>query len=201
LQEVPDKLKDILIKCAPEFSKAAAKYTPPSMGKNSIEKKYYSRPYIVLIRLIRGGYKGMKATDEDVRQFKAGMIYKVLNTKSGVPKGTALAYCKRKSDLRRLTKIETRGLSRVMWGTDLPVIGEQIPPSISRLLRKSPQLNRVDLNKIDFDEKSTEVTLNIENKVAKIESYAKIAENQGYKKIMSAIMRELKKLVDKKEEL
>jgi hypothetical protein len=36
LKEVPEAMKDILIETAPVFSKAAAKYTPPSMGKNSI---------------------------------------------------------------------------------------------------------------------------------------------------------------------
>jgi len=31
LKEIPEQIEDILIKSAPEFSKAAAKYTPPEM--------------------------------------------------------------------------------------------------------------------------------------------------------------------------
>ena len=54
LKEVPEAMKEILIETAPEFSKAAAKYTPPSMGKGSIQKKYFERPVLVLARLING---------------------------------------------------------------------------------------------------------------------------------------------------
>ena len=54
LKEVPDAMQQIFIETAPEFSKAAAKYTPPSMGKGSIQKKYFERPVLVLARLING---------------------------------------------------------------------------------------------------------------------------------------------------
>lgn len=54
LKEVPEALQEILVETAPEFSKAAAKYTPPSMGKGSIQKKYFERPVLVLARLING---------------------------------------------------------------------------------------------------------------------------------------------------
>lgn len=54
LKEVPEAMQEILIETASEFSKAAAKYTPPCMGKNSIQKKYFERPVLVLARLING---------------------------------------------------------------------------------------------------------------------------------------------------
>lgn len=90
LKEIPDEIEEILIKTAPEFAKAAAKYTPPEMGKNSINKRFYSRPVFTLLGLIRGMYKGHKATPEDIKQFRAGMKYKILNTKARCGKGNSI---------------------------------------------------------------------------------------------------------------
>jgi hypothetical protein len=115
LAEIPEKVEDILIKTAPEFSKAAAKYTPPNMGKNSIDKKYYTRPVFALLSLIKGYYKGQKATPEDIKAFRSGMKYKILDTKAGVTKGKAYAYCKNKGEIKKLAQISTRGISRIMW--------------------------------------------------------------------------------------
>lgn len=108
IQQIPEELEDILIDSAPEFVKGAIKWTPPCMGKNTIDKKYFTRPILVLIRLIRGGYPGMKASTEDIQQYKAGMVYKILYTKSGKPKGTAYAYCKTKSQAKKASQILTR---------------------------------------------------------------------------------------------
>lgn len=61
------------------------------------------------------GYAKQTATEADKAALKAGKIYKVLNTKAGAKKGQAFAYCKTKQEVKRAKKIETRGLSRVMW--------------------------------------------------------------------------------------
>lgn len=129
------------------------------------------------------------------------MLFKVLNTKAGVHRGTAFAYAKKKSELKRLKKIETRGLSRVMWGKDLPSIGAEIPNTIQRLMRKSSRLSGIDLSEIYITKKNTETELNFVNNSKNVERYAKIAEKQGYKKILNGIMRELRKLVDRKKEI
>lgn len=115
IKEIPDELKNILVQTAPEFSKAASKYTPPNIGRQSIQKKYFERPVLVLARLINGGYAKQKATEQDKEALKAGKLYKVLYTKAGAKKGQAFAYCKTKAEIKRARKIETRGLSRVMW--------------------------------------------------------------------------------------
>lgn len=125
------------------------------------------------------------------------MLFKILYNKDGLQRGTAFAYCKKKSEIKRFKKITTRGLSRVMWGKDLPAIGAQIPSTIQRLMRKAPGLLTVNLNKIYIKKTGDETVLNITNDVSKLERYAKIAEKHGYKKIMSGIMRALKKLVEK----
>lgn len=201
IDDIPENLEDILVESAPDFVKGAFKWTPPSMGKNTIDKKYFTRPILILIRLIRGGYYNDKPTDEDIRQFKAGMVYKVLNTKAGVPKGTAYAYCKTKGAAKKAAKIETRGLSRVMWGKNLGDIGAEVPATLQRLLRKSSVLGSLNLNEVNIKKEQDETTLNITNDVAKIERYARIAESQGYKKVLSSIMKRLKKLADKDVEL
>lgn len=86
IKQIPEQIQNILIEVAPDFSNAAAKYTPPNIGRQSIQKKYYERTVLVLARLIHGGYKTHKATEEDKNAFKNGKIYKVLNTKAGSKK-------------------------------------------------------------------------------------------------------------------
>lgn len=113
--QLPGKLNDILVKTSPEFVKAAVKYTPPNIGKNSIEKRFYERPVLNLLKLIRGEYHDYKPSREDGLQFRNGMRFKVINTKHGVKKGTAFAYCKTISAAKKSQKIATRGLARVMW--------------------------------------------------------------------------------------
>lgn len=115
IKQVPDEFYDILVQTAPEFSNAASKYTPPCIGRQSIQKKYFERPVLVLARLINGGYANQKATSQDKAALKSGKLYKVLNTKAGAKKGQAFAYCKTKQEIKRAKKIENRGLSRVMW--------------------------------------------------------------------------------------
>lgn len=53
--------------------------------------------------------------------------------------------------------------------------------------------NRIDIKNSTNDE----IELNIENSAERIDSFGKIAENQGYKKIMNAILKELKTLTEK----
>lgn len=52
--------------------------------------------------------------------------------------------------------------------------------------------NRIDIKNSNNDE----IDLEIENSAERIDSFGKIAENQGYKKIMNAILKELKKLTE-----
>lgn len=108
---------------------------------------------------------------------------------------------RKNGEIKRLKRISTRGLSRVMWGKNLPAIGAKIPTSIQRLIRKSPALERINLNKVSITKNNDETILSVTNDVAQVERYAKIAEKHGYKKIMSGIMRALKRLVEKDVEL
>lgn len=147
------------------------------------------------------GYAKQTANADDKAAFKAGKIYKVLNTKAGAKAGQAFAYCKTKQEVKRAKKIETRGLSRVMWGKDLPSIGSYIPNTIQRLLNKSSRLKSLNLNEVSITKEDDSTVLHVTNDVRNIERYAKIAQNQGYKKIMSAILRKLKDFVNKDVEL
>lgn len=69
------------------------------------------------------------------------------------------------------------------------------------MLRKSPELNKLNLNKVSIQKNDEETMLNITNEVENIENYGSVAEKQGYKKITNAIMRELKKLTERDVEL
>ena len=78
-QEIAEDTKDILIRNAPKFAEAASKYTPPDIGKNTIDKAKYERPILILSRLVNGGYYQYKPTQEDINQLRKKMVYKVLN--------------------------------------------------------------------------------------------------------------------------
>ena len=74
-KEIKADTKNILIRNAPKFAEAAAKYTPPSLGKNTIDKTKYFRPILVLSRLVNGGYSQYKPTQEDIQQLRKKMVY------------------------------------------------------------------------------------------------------------------------------
>lgn len=200
-KEIKADTKNILIRNAPKFVEAAAKYTPPSLGKNTIDKAKYFRPILVLSRLVNGGYSQYKPTQEDIQQLRKKMVYKVLNTKSGVKKGTAYAYCKTKGQAKKLSKIRTRGLARIMWGKNLEKIGAKTPNSILRLIRKSPDVNTMNYSKQSIINSSDETSLTFENSAKFIERIADLGKRQGERKIMNAILRDLKKMADKKTEV
>lgn len=201
IKDAQDKTTDILINVAPDFANYAAKYTPPCVGKNSIEKKYYTRPILSLIKLVAGEYEDQTATDEDRKQLKNKMKFKVLYTKAGMKKGTVFAYTKTISQAKKAAKIVNRGISRVMWGKELSKIRADVPSSLQRLIKKSPNINRYDYNKVNITKENDETSVNITNSVKHIERYAKIAEKYGYKKVSSALMRELKKIAEQNKEL
>lgn len=193
--------KDILIRVSTDFADGAAKATPPSIGKASIEKKYWTRPILSLALLVRNKYPKHKAVPEDYVQFRKKMKYKVLYTKSGVKKGTAFAYTKTKAQARKAAKIETRGLSRVMWGKNLPSIGAKVPNSILKILAKSTKLNSLDFNTVKLSSSSDEQSVEITNKVTAIERYAKKAELAGYRKVSNSLMREMKQIAKRDREV
>lgn len=198
-KEIREESLDTVKYCTNVFANAAAKYTPPSIGKSSIEKKYYERPYLVLIRLIRGGYGRHRATEEDVEQFKNGMVYKVLDTRNGHTK--TFAYCKTKGQLKQLRRIANRGLSRVMWGKNLEDIDVKIPAVITRLIGKSPNLDKINLNENKLINDVDVVGVEIENQVANVERYAKFAEKKGYDKVRSALAVRLRVIAEKHRKL
>jgi hypothetical protein len=200
-KEIQFDTKDILIRNAPKFTEAAAKYTPPTLGKNTIEKTRYERPVLVLSRLVNGGYSDFKPTQEDINQLRKKMVYKVLYTKAGVPKGTAYAYCKTKGQAKKLSKIKTRGLARVMWGKGMEQIGAKTPNSVLRLMKKSPDIASMNYSKQSIINSNDETALIFENSAKFIERIADLAKRQGFKKIMNAILKDLKQMANKDREV
>ena len=198
IDETLEQTEDIVKDMAPIFSTTAAKYTPPNIGKATIDKKYYTRPIFNLIDLAKGKYENQRCTAQDYKQLRAGMKFKVLNTKKGVKKGVAFAYCKKISQAKKLAKIKNRGLSRVMWGKDMQSIDRPVPASIQRLQHKSPEMTNKQLNIISQQKNKDEVSVEITNKVSQIQAYAKLAQRQGEKKVMKQINSRLKQIADKK---
>lgn len=105
-----------------KFAETAARYSPPNMGKANIQNKYYYRPVYKLEQLAKGLIRTEKgrvlhATREDYAALRAGMKFKVVNTKHGTKKGVAFAYTKGINEAKRLSRIENRGLTKYSWGS------------------------------------------------------------------------------------
>ena len=69
-----------------KFAQAAAKFTPPNIGKAYIDPKYYSRPIYSLEELAKGLIRTERgrrvhATREDFAALRNGFKFKVVNTK------------------------------------------------------------------------------------------------------------------------
>lgn len=194
---VKAQTKNILIASSTQFAAGAATYTPPSMKKAVIEKKYWSRPVQYIPTLANNN----RATQEDIQMLRKGFLFKVVYNKAGVKKGTAFAYCKKLSQTKKFAKITTRGLSRVMWGKNLTSIGAKVPTVITSILKRSKDLAKVNLNKVELKSNKDQHIVQIENAVASIERYAKIALNQGYLRAEKAINKQLKKVAEKDNQL
>ena len=203
IKDTQEESVDIIKQCATAFANGAQKFSPPCIGKNSIEKKYYQRPFLVLIRLIRGGYAGMTANQEDIQQFRNGMIYKVLDTKSPLKykSNVAFGYCKTKGQLKKMCKIENRGLGRVMWGKNLDEIGVNVPSTIQRLINKSRNLNSLDFNKNTLTETDSSVSVEIENKASYSERWGRFAEQKGYQNAQKTLGIRLRLIAQRNKEL
>lgn len=201
-KELPEQFKKILVDASPQFVKAAQKYTPPNLGKSSIEKRFYSRPILFLLNLVRYGSIGkFKCTDEDIQMFRKGFKYKVVNTRGGSKFGHSIGFTKTQAQAKKLAKIQTRGLTRAMWGKQLTKIGAKIPNSILSLMRKAKKISTLNLNevKISSNEKQTEVQ--ITNKAAENQRFVSIAISRGLKAVQRYIMKQLKKIVNKDRQL
>lgn len=194
---VKAQTKNILIASSTQFAAGAATYTPPSMKKAVIEKKYWTRP----VQYIPSLAKNNRATQEDIQMLRKGFLFKVVYNKAGVKKGTAFAYCKKLSQTKKFAKITTRGLSRVMWGKNLNSIGAKVPTVITSILKRSKDVAKVNLNTVELKSNKDQHIVQIENAVASIERYAKIALNQGYLRAEKAINKQLKKVAEKDKKL
>lgn len=174
IDEVRKSQEELLKKAATFFATAAAKFSPPSIGQNKIEKKFYTRPILSLQELIANG----EASSIDEYQFKAGKKFKIVNTKNGKEK--AYAYCKTASEAKKLAKIANRGLARVMWGKSLPEIGVRIPNTIQALIKKSPNLEKLNYSSssLTTNEECMSI-LEIENSSEKVEQFNHFAVKHG----------------------
>lgn len=181
--------RSAMLEVIPEMIKAVAKYTPPCIGKQSIQKKYYFRPIIQL----KKSY-GKKIVAQDIEQIKKGMRFKVLNTKSEVKKGTVFAYCKTLAQAKKASKIKNRGISRVMWGQSLHDLGINVPNTILRLRNKSKDMTHAKLSSSELQVKNNGNILDYTfvNNVENIDRYSKLSMNYGLKKLRSLYSRKMK---------
>ena len=88
-----------------------------------------------------------------------------------------------------------------MWGKNLEQIGAKTPNSILRLIRKSPDTNSLNYSKQYIINSNEETSLIFENSAKFIDRISDIAKRQGFKKIMNAILRDLKQMANKDHEV
>ena len=88
-----------------------------------------------------------------------------------------------------------------MWGKNLEQIGAKTPNSIIRLIRKSPDVNSLNYSKQYIINSNEETSLIFENSAKFIDRISDIGKRQGFKKIMNAILRDLKQMANKDYEV
>lgn len=98
------------------FLYTASKYTPPNMGKNSIDEKYYSCQIIPIGEAAKNPYMGIVLYKEDWAMYKQGYDFKVIYNKWREPK-KVLGYAKGIRNAKKLARIKNRGLAKYSWGT------------------------------------------------------------------------------------
>ena len=184
------------------YANAAAKNTYPApLDKETIEKRFYERPWYFLPKLMKGEY-GVNPTEIDKAQYKRGMLYKILNTKGRSKKSNvAYAYCKTAGDLKRLIKIDTRGLARVMWGKNLAQIGANVPYTITRLLNKAKKLPTLPYNTNTLVSENDIHTATITNNASNIDSAGKEAEKRADYRTSKALNTKMAKEAEKERQI
>ena len=184
------------------YANAAAKNTYPApLGKPTIEKKFYERPWYFLPKLIKGEY-GVQPSQIDLAQYKKGMLYKILNTKGRSRKSNiAYAYCKTPADLKRLIHIDTRGLARVMWGKNLEQIGVDVPVEITRLMNKAKKLQALPYNTNTLVSENDVHTASLTNNASNIDSAGKEAEKRADYVTSKALNTKMAKEAEKERQI
>lgn len=206
MQNIRKETVDILKKSTVVFVNAAAKATPPKRNGSfsmTIEKEKYQRPFVSLLKLIRGECGGLTANEIDRSQFAKGMKFKIFNTRntSNLSKAPAYAYCRSKGELKQLCRIKHRGLAKVMWAKSLTNIGVNIPIGIQRLINKSPALNDLTYSKTTLENEEDKATVKILNQATNIDKMGDNAKRQGYYKVAKELKHRLAALAKKRETL
>ena len=192
LAQLAEFTKDALRKAASAFAHFAARYTPPEIGQDKIKKERYLRPIYNLKELIDTG----RAIPLDRYQYAKGKRWKVFDDKHN----KILAYTASQAEAKKLAKIETRGLLKVMWGKDLPDIGGNVPVALQRLISKSPQLRPLPYNRVELKEEDGELSVEIENKASGIERVSNMAEANGYR-AAEKTLRVMQQYMDRNREI
>lgn len=191
------------------FAEAAAKFTPPNIGKAYIEEKYYSRPIYKLEDLAKGLVRTTRgrrvyATKDDFAALRAGFKFKIINTKyraTREEKRKAFAYTKGINEAKRLAKIERRGLSKYSWGSMINNTKEDLqnyagqepievftvnkmPPIFQRLARKSPAITKFVWGTykkafLPSNQKIDKIEITVTNRLTEIQRYGRMAIEQG----------------------
>lgn len=200
-----DSSDQLVVKMATDFVGSAVTHTPPSLGKRNIQKKYWSRPILVLSKLINNEYDKFRPIAIDFHQFKAGMKYKVVNTQKkfrNARNSTPYAYTKSLAQAKKAAFIETRGLARVMWGKNLPNIHSKVPTSIQNIFNKAPKLMGLDYNKIEKQRTENETCVQIKNSANSV-TYDTLVNAMRFadKKVQNTMQRELKNMLNKRQDI
>lgn len=212
LSSVDEEAKTSMTRTAEVFASAAARWTPPfnagkktfsTRGSETIPKEKYFRPIINLISLVKGEISGLSANEIDRGQLRQGRRWKVLNTRNkSMRNAPAYAYCTTQAQAKRLARIETRGLAKVMWAKNINRIdGANVPRFIQKLISKSPMLEEINYNEASLRQNDTETTVEIENKATNIERYAAYAEKAALDIAKKELTARLKRQASKEHKI
>ena len=190
------------------FANAAAKHTPPDMGKNIDPLRYIDgvvitagsnhkprgrRIIIDLLASVRESRSPFRSVHGQL--LKQGWKYIVF------ARGRKRILCKDLSEAQRYAHLSYRGLMRAAWGLDLPALGGKLPPAFAKLITaRNKLMTQAGRNQVRMDSDNFKIT--IENRVLRgSEGFVSSTTTNAEIAALKTINTRLKKHFQKKEQI
>ena len=170
--ETAEEMDKILTTGASAYATSAAKHSPPSLGKPTVDPMFYMdgiwyrqsdtaplkgrRPVYDLLELVRSS--DSKFRSYYGRLVREGYLYMVKIFRNG--KRPVRKFCKTMAEAEKYAHESYRGLTRAAWGLQFSELSGKMPPAFRKYVSERPELSKMAaLNKVGIQRQIHEVTI------------------------------------------
>ena len=170
--ETSEEMDKILVTGASAYATSAAKHSPPSLGKPTIDQMFYvngiwyrqsdtaplkgRRPVYDLLELVRSS--DSKFRSYYGRLVREGYLYMVKIFRTG--KRPVRKFCRTMAEAEKYAHESYRGLTRAAWGLQFSELSGKMPPAFRKYVSERPELTKkADLNRVSIKRQIHEVTI------------------------------------------